>query len=297
MAPADQLAFTMPTLVAAAGFTAVIAGLGIWRRWLTNLGAISAAPVGVAISLAGWDCAAMLFLFFVSGSLATKFNARALRLRRVAKAREATANPDMSVAARPDVMPTDNDAKVGRGALQVLATAGIPALLCAVRAPEPGWYDAVLVYFACCAGDTFASEFGQLSRSRPRLITTFETVTAGQDGGVSLLGTAASALGGALIGAVGGTWATVALGAFSGWAGSMIDSLLGALLQAPGAAGAMDKPAWKAWNCAVNALSSAMTVLLVAFCRAFSPVFWAVIALLSVVTLGTANAFSVLKKR
>lgn len=89
-----------------------------------------------------------------------------------------------------------------------------------------------------------------LSRSRPRLITTFclKTVPPGTNGGLSLVGTAASIAGGAVIGlgfVIMGYFSVaepsasllyqsnmVILGAVSGFVGSMIDSLLGATLQA-----------------------------------------------------------------
>lgn len=99
-------------------------------------------------------------------------------------------------------------------------------------------------HYACCAADTWASELGVLSQGGPRLITTFRRVPPGTNGGVSLLGTAASALGGAFIGvlyyvatALAASFAdaqpqVIALGTAAGLFGSAIDSLLGATLQA-----------------------------------------------------------------
>ncbi|PLW13969.1 hypothetical protein PCASD_21895 [Puccinia coronata f. sp. avenae] len=98
---------------------------------------------------------------------------------------------------------------------------------------------AALAYWAGCAGDTFASELGILSRSKPRLITTLQEVPPGTNGAVSLLGLLFSTLGGLLVGAVsafvgephqprGSMILTCGLyGLFC----SAIDSLLGATLQ------------------------------------------------------------------
>ena len=56
--------------------------------------------------------------------------------------------------------------------------------------------------FACCLGDTLASELGILSSSPPILITTLKTVPAGTNGGISVGGTIASGIGGCIVGLV-----------------------------------------------------------------------------------------------
>ncbi|KZT38678.1 hypothetical protein SISSUDRAFT_1004533 [Sistotremastrum suecicum HHB10207 ss-3] len=106
-----------------------------------------------------------------------------------------------------------------------------------------------LAHFACCLGDTLSSELGILSRSPPRLITTFKPVPPGTNGAVSLVGTVVSWLGGALMGFI--TFISlyteneacrkgnpsiflaelVIYGALAGGIGSLIDSLMGATLQ------------------------------------------------------------------
>lgn len=96
-------------------------------------------------------------------------------------------------------------------------------------------------HYACCAADTWASELGVLSKAKPRLITTFRPVPPGTNGGVSVLGLAASALGGAFVGLLYLAMSlfsstaqpqVVVLGAITGLFGSLLDSLLGATLQA-----------------------------------------------------------------
>jgi len=110
---------------------------------------------------------------------------------------------------------------------------------------------AVLGHYACCAGDTWASELGVLGGT-PRLITTLllRACPPGTNGGMSLLGTAASAAGGLAMGigfaaadqlgtATGfgppsqlSAMECVVLGLSMGFLGSIVDSLLGATLQA-----------------------------------------------------------------
>jgi uncharacterized membrane protein len=107
-----------------------------------------------------------------------------------------------------------------------------------------------VAHYACAAGDTWASELGVLAAPQPRLVTSFflRAVPPGTNGGMSLLGTAASGAGGLFIGLLfwvlslfleggaAGSTATqlpmVLLGLVCGLLGSLLDSLLGATLQA-----------------------------------------------------------------
>ncbi|GJJ14275.1 hypothetical protein Clacol_008539 [Clathrus columnatus] len=107
---------------------------------------------------------------------------------------------------------------------------------------------AALGHFACCLGDTLASELGILSKSRPILITTLRPVPPGTNGALSTIGTLVSFLGGVIIGF---TVAAVLLiqsvpcrqqawnvlfeltkwGFIAGGVGSILDSLMGATIQ------------------------------------------------------------------
>jgi len=101
-------------------------------------------------------------------------------------------------------------------------------------------------YYGCCNGDTWSSEIGILSTQYPIMITTLRKVPPGTNGGVTLLGTCSSGLGGLVIGlaAAGSIYLSnscnlpiakmigiVCLGSICGLLGSLIDSLLGAIFQ------------------------------------------------------------------
>jgi uncharacterized membrane protein len=59
---------------------------------------------------------------------------------------------------------------------------------------------AFLSYVACCAGHGFSTELASVRFAKPRLITTWRSVMPGVSGGITTLGTIASALGGGFIG-------------------------------------------------------------------------------------------------
>jgi uncharacterized protein (TIGR00297 family) len=105
--------------------------------------------------------------------------------------------------------------------------------------------------FACCNGDTWASELGILSKADPILITTFETVPRGTNGGVSAWGLFVSFAGGMFIGIFyyiatillvddesllnsPVQFPIILLGGLAGLVGSIIDSFLGATCQFSG---------------------------------------------------------------
>lgn len=126
----------------------------------------------------------------------------------------------------------------GRNAWQVLgnlAVAGLGALLFGVT-ENRAWLVGAIAALAEAATDTVASEIGQSRRRDARLITTWERVPAGTDGGVTISGTLAGLVAGVAIAAVATVsgmlarneiWIPVA----TGFAGMLADSLLGATIQ------------------------------------------------------------------
>jgi uncharacterized protein (TIGR00297 family) len=109
----------------------------------------------------------------------------------------------------------------------------------------------IVAHYACANGDTWASELGILAPSRPRLVTSLflREVPPGTNGGMSVRGTMASLFGGLFIGLAYSLLAffylprsdrshmeqlamMIVFGGLSGVVGSLLDSLLGATLQA-----------------------------------------------------------------
>ena len=59
---------------------------------------------------------------------------------------------------------------------------------------------ALLGSLACSSGDTWASEIGSVFSKNPRLVTTWRQVPVGTNGGVTVVGTLASIVGGGVVG-------------------------------------------------------------------------------------------------
>ena len=92
---------------------------------------------------------------------------------------------------------------------------------------------------ATATGDTLASEIGETARSKPRMITNLRSVEPGVDGGVTLLGEAASLFGALFTGGLAiatgmAGYGGLAAALLGGFLGTNFDSLLGATLQSRG---------------------------------------------------------------
>lgn len=131
---------------------------------------------------------------------------------------------------------------------QVIANGGISSLLTAAYFldPQPIYFVAFLGVLAAVNADTWATEIGAISKTVPRMITTFKRVERGLSGGITPLGTFASFAGALFMAASGVILAllfqpemlyripwqvlvvTVTLGGFGG---ALFDSVLGATVQ------------------------------------------------------------------
>lgn len=129
-----------------------------------------------------------------------------------------------------------------RDAGQVAANGGVAGIfmLCAhFFHGGPVWYLMYLASLAAVTADTWGTEVGLLAKHPPRSIITLKKVEAGTSGAISFGGLLGGIAGASLIMLSGGFWwqdtistSVPVIIIFSGLAGSLVDSLLGAALQA-----------------------------------------------------------------
>ncbi|GAM27898.1 hypothetical protein SAMD00019534_110740 [Acytostelium subglobosum LB1] len=216
---------------------------GLRKKSLNMSGAIAAWFTGLITFTAGHTFAAILIAFYLSSSYLTKYKA--------------------SIKKK-----LEEDHKVGgqRNYIQVFSNSlvGTVLALAHMLVSNSRWntyidsrypLDVFLLcafvgQYACCNGDTWASELGILNKTQPILITKLRRVPPGTNGAISPLGTFASLMGGLFIGvcyyvlsilfapanvtAHQPQYPIILLASFSGICGSMIDSLLGATVQYSG---------------------------------------------------------------
>jgi uncharacterized protein (TIGR00297 family) len=178
-------------------------------------GAAGGLLIGTAVYLwLGPSGFAVLALFVVGGSVLTRVGYRGKRRKGVAQERGGR-----------------------RGARNALANCSV-AVACAGLAAITGnevFTAAFVASLGAAFADTAESEVGQLARGRPRLVTTLRPVPPGTDGAVSLPGTLAGLAAATLTAAFGfvlgllGDTGVVLLVALAAFAGTVVDSLIGAL--------------------------------------------------------------------
>lgn len=219
-----------------------IASQGYRKGSLSPSGALAAGAVGWATLASSFRGGLVLLAFFFSSSKLTQLGEED---KMVDDEHKAGGQRDWRQVVCNGLVPA------GLSMAAAFMTGGLDAPLRASIDPTlTAMYAGFLGYFSCCAGDTWASELGQLSDAEPRLITTFRPVRKGTNGGITLLGLAASVAGGLLVGTVfyaagflspSGNyklsvkqWVLIPLGLAAGLVGSLIDSVLGATVQFTG---------------------------------------------------------------
>nr|XP_057921830.1 transmembrane protein 19 [Doryrhamphus excisus] len=213
------------------------------RCSLDRSGALGAMLVGFVLTMANFSFFSSLLVFFFTSSKLTRWGGAQKKK-------------------------IDAEYKEGgqRNWVQVFCNGGVPTELALLYMIEAGpgempidfgrQYTAswmclsLLGALACSTGDTWASEVGPiLSQSRPRLITTWQEVPAGTNGGVTNVGLVASFLGGLVVGVAyfasqlifvsdlhlaDPQWPLVVYAGVAGLLGSILDSFLGASMQYSG---------------------------------------------------------------
>lgn len=222
------------------GVNLVLAVAAYFAGGVSKAGAATGTILGTAIwAFAGPPAFALLFLFFVLGTAAT----------RLGYARKAAAGIAQEKGGR-------------RGPGNALSKTSIPALaaIFAAATDFPELYAIALAgSFATAAFDTVSSEVGKAYGRRTFLITTLRPVPRGTDGAVSLEGTAAGMAAGLVLGALGaalGLYPPIGMAAVvaAAFVATTLESLVGATLEKRGL---LD-------NDAVNFLNSLAGALLAA---------------------------------
>ena len=150
----------------------VVRGSGLWSGFIIGF---------VVWMVAGWEYFLISLTFFVLAGAATKYKYEQKRKRGVAEAR-----------------------KGARGYGNVLGN-GLVAMVCAVLEGVFGggyFLAGFLGSMASATADTAGGEIGRLSKTPPVLITTFETVEPGAEGGITVLGETAELAIAGLIGLI-----------------------------------------------------------------------------------------------
>jgi uncharacterized protein (TIGR00297 family) len=207
-------------LPAALGLNAVVAWAGHRARTVTLSGALTGAAIGTTIYIgSGWQGWILLLVTFIAASVASRVGLTRKVLLGIAEERggrrgagNAIANTSVAAAAS-IVALTSRDPAVGTLAFATALAAG--------------------------GSDTMASEIGKAWGRRTWSVTSFSRVPPGTSGAMSLEGTLAGVAGAAGLGLVAialglvprsALWIVVA----ASTAGALLESWLGATLEAPG---------------------------------------------------------------
>ncbi|PEN06459.1 hypothetical protein CRI93_09255 [Longimonas halophila] len=214
------------TKLAIGGALAVSIAVVVYKmRWLTKAGAGLGGALGAHVVLVGGTaCALPLAAFVVSGSLLARLEG------------------------------PSNETTPPRTAVQVLANGGVAwgALAALPYTDDMVAYLAFTGALATATADTWGTEIGTRWHGQAWSLATGRWVKAGASGAISVTGTAAGVVGASVIAALAAgvgplSWSMAGCVAASGVVGSLVDSMLGAFVQAqyttPGDTTLHDTPA------------------------------------------------------
>jgi uncharacterized protein (TIGR00297 family) len=199
---------------------AAMAIVSYYFRFLSASGSVGTFLLATVIfGVGGWQWTIPILIFFIFSSLLSKLG----------KGRKAEFQ----------LMFEKTDT---RDAGQVAANGGVAGIvmLCWYLFPQNNvWYLVYLASLAAVTADTWGTEIGLLAKGAPRSIISFRKVETGTSGGVSLPGFVGGALGALLLALSGSSWIRGGALTFafiiivlSGLVGALVDSLLGATVQA-----------------------------------------------------------------
>ncbi|MCR4339049.1 MAG: DUF92 domain-containing protein [Gemmatimonadaceae bacterium] len=207
----------MLRLVIGAALAAIVAAAAARARLLSVTGAVAATVIGTAAVTAGWSWGIVLVVFFALTSALSAYGAERKRaLTRGILAKGSTLRDATQV--------------ISNG--EVFAAAGILWL----ATGDPLFLAAGGGAIAAAAADSWATEIGIALGGEPRSIISWTPMTRGTSGGVTIAGFAGAAAGAiAMAGTmlvIGWPRAVAVAALFAGMLGMIIDSVLGATLQA-----------------------------------------------------------------
>jgi uncharacterized protein (TIGR00297 family) len=199
---------------------AVVAGAGYAARTVSLSGAIAGFTIGTTILLfTGWAGWTLLLAAFLLATVTSRLGLRRKMLLGIAEPRGGR-----------------------RGAGNAIANTGVAAAAAAVAALSYAREPALVAFAAALtagASDTVASEVGKAWGRRTWSVVGFKAVPPGTSGAMSLEGTVAGlvaafamAVAAASLGIIGST--AVGPVVIAATAGSLVESVLGATLEAPG---------------------------------------------------------------
>ena len=221
----ETISFTIPApalrLVVGGAAAAVVALAARRAHALSRSGSVAAVACGAASAAAGWAWAALLVTYFVASSVVSAVG-RGRKEARTAPIVEKGGERDAAQVA----------ANGGVFAAAALATVVLPVSHTCYAVVSCAAAGAL----AASAADTWGTEVGVLAGGEPRSVLTRAPVRMGESGGVTWTGTLGGAAGAAFIAGVAALLG-LARGAplaplLAGMVGSLVDSMLGATLQA-----------------------------------------------------------------